>query len=390
MLSNSIKLCVLFISIFTLASCSNSSKIINQTAKSKKAQFEGKVVDEESRNPIPNATVWVEGTTIQTITDDQGEYSFALPKGYYEIFAQAEGFTDDKATLVLENSDGRVHDFILKKRLNRGNYINSANGDTNSREEKELLRTENVKKFIDHYINNDLKCELQNPQDITFADSKGEEGLMWIKDPVELRVVNWELGYKIRIMMNEYVSKEYSGILGLNVDADYFFEEMEPENEEQAKRWEKNRNYHFKGSLRHFLIAMASDKSPRYFGYRLYSGQFVSSSTAMAYSSSSVTDVEKQKYELFFPNNLNGNTILKLKDELRIEFVEKGVDDPDNIMGLNMYQYQTSWLSLNGDTIEFSNNGMFTTPLQVEVKGVWRYTPVCKMVPKDYLPPVES
>lgn len=388
MLSNSLKLCVLFISIFMLASCSNSSKVINQTAKSQKAQFEGKVVNEETRNPIPGATVWVEGTTINTKTDDQGGYSFALPKGYFEIFAEAEGYKHDKATLVLENSNGRVHDFILEKKLSRGSYVDSANGDTNSRSEKESERTQNVEKFIDHYINNDLKCELQNPQDITFADS--EEGVMWIKDPVELIVVNKELGYKVRVRVNEYVSKEYSEILGLNVDADYFFEEMMPKNKEQAERWEEKRNYHFKGSLRHFLIAMASDKSPRYFGYRLYSGQFVSSSTAMAYSSSSVNDVEKQKYELFFPNNLNGNTILKLGDELRVEFVEKGVDDPDNIMGLNLYKYQTSWLSLNGDSIEFTNSGMFTTPFQVEEKGVWRYTPVCKMVPKDYLPPVES
>lgn len=388
MLSNSMKLCVIFLSFFVLASCSNTSKVINQTAASQKAQFEGKVVDEETRNPIPNATIWVEGTTIQTKSDDRGGYSITLPKGYYEIFAEAEGYTHGKATLLLENSNGRVHDFLLEKKLSRGAYTNSAESDTNSRAEKESVRKENIQKFTDHYINNDLECELQNPQDITFADSE-EEGLMWIKDPVELVVVNRELGYKIRIKLNEYVSKEYSEILGLNVDADYFFEEMDAITEEQAEHWVEKRNYHFKGSLRHFLIAMASDKSPRFFGYRLYSGQFVSSSTAMAYSSSSVSDVEKQKYELFFPNNLNGNTVLKIGDELRIEYVEKGVDDPDHIMGLDMYKHQTSWLSLNGDSIEFTNSGMFTTPLQVEVKGVWRYTPVCKMVPKDYLPPIE-
>ncbi len=388
MSSFSKKLCVLLISIFAVAACSNSAKVINETAQTPQAQFEGKIIEKESGQPISNAIVWVEGTTIRTKSDNQGKYKLKIPKGYYEIFAGAEGYIDDVASLALEDANGRVHDFILEKKLSRGNYVSFSSNDAEAQEERKAKKNEKLQTFIEHYINNDLNCELQNPNDITFADS--EEGVMWIKDPVDLHVANYELGYNIKVRLNEYVSKEYSEILGLNVDADYFFEEMEPKNSEQAERWKKNRNYHFKGSLRHFLIAMASNKSPRYFGYRLYAGQFVSNSTAMAYSSSSVSDVEKEKYELFFPNNLNGNTILKVGEELRIEYVEKGVDDPDNIMGLNLYKYQTSWLSLNGDSIEFSRNGMFSNPYQVEIKGVWRYTPVCKMVPKDYLPPMEK
>jgi hypothetical protein len=134
---------------------------------------------------------------------------------------------------------------------------------------------------------------------------------------------------------------------------------------------------------------MASDKSPLYFGYRMYSGQFVSSTSAMAYSSSSVSDIEVEKYDIFYPE-LNGNTVLKLDGELRVEYVNKGVNDPNGIMGLDLYPYQTSWLSLSIPSIEFSKNGTFRSPQYVEEKGVWRYTPVCKMVPENYLPKLKK
>lgn len=420
MSSFSKKLCVLLLSLFVATACNNTHKVINETANSPRAKFEGKVIDQETKEPISGAKVWVEGTTINSKTDKNGYFSLTIPHGYFEIHARAEGYKFDQARVAIEDKYAKVHDFFLSKKISKGSFSYSPRKNTTGFDsafppqidriklleaeidslkgviadlEYQLFGNENkiedqkVKVFINQYINDELNCSLTNPEVIEFAET--EEGTLWINDPVELIVMNHELGYKLIIQLNEFVSQEYSEIIGLNVDADYFFEEMTPENEIQARRWEKNRNKYFNGSLRHFLIAMASDKSPLYFGYRLYSGQFVSSTSAMAYSSSSVTDVEKQKYELVFPNNLNGNNILKFGDELRIEYVEKDVVDPHDIMGLDMYQHQTSWLSLNANSVEFSDTGFFESPRAVEVKGVWRYTPVCKMVPGDYLPEVK-
>ena len=419
MFSTSRILLSLIIISFITISCSSGYKVINETASLPKTQLQGKVLESETKEPISGAEIWVEGTTISAISDKDGFFSIKVPRGYHEMYAEANGYEHKKTQLSIESVEARAHDFFLTRKVSQGSYSYSSSTDvydSDSPSEKnkieylesqvdslekvieklesqlfgstKKLESEKLKTFINQYINDELNCSLTNPEDIVFSKSKKD--MLWVKDPVELLVVNKELGYKIRIRLNEFASQEYSEIIGLNVDADYFFEEMTPENQKQARNWEEKRRKYFNGSLRHFLIAMASDKSPLYFGYRLYSGQFVSNTSAMAYSSSSVSDVEKQKYELIYPNNLNGNKVLKFDEELRIEYVEKDVEDPNNIMGLDMYQHQTSWLSLNSKSVEFSDNGFFESPQAVEVKGVWRYTPVCKMIPGDYLPEIKK
>ncbi|MEX2603906.1 MAG: hypothetical protein WD361_06870 [Gracilimonas sp.] len=106
----------------------------------------------------------------------------------------------------------------------------------------------------------------------------------------------------------------------------------------------------------------------------------------MAYTASEVSDIEVEKEAFLKPSNDKGAWLLEFNDELRIEYLKNRVDDPDRIMGLKDYKYQTSWLSLISASVQFSKNGTVKNPDLLEKKGVWRYTPVCKMLPTDYLP----
>jgi hypothetical protein len=379
------------ISLLTLASCSNAKKVIVETATVRSFELTGRVLDQDSKTPISNAEVWVSGTTIYDKTDKDGRYDLRIPQGYYELAAKANGYKSVYRKVDFESAT--THDFSLTPKRAMGSFDISGNiGHSPEQIKREAKSKKKPRKpidnFIDYFINDDLNCELLNPQDVRFSQGE-DEGVMRVNGPVQLQVMNYELGYKITIDLKDFVTKQYSGILGLNKKAHFFFEELSPKTEKQANEWEKNRLHYFQGSLRHFLIAMASDKSPLYFGYRMYSGQFVSSTSAMAYSSSSVSDIEVEKYDIFYPE-LNGNTVLKLDGELRVEYVNKGVNDPNGIMGLDLYPYQTSWLSLSIPSIEFSKNGTFRSPQYVEEKGVWRYTPVCKMVPENYLPKLKK
>ncbi len=384
---------LVFISLLTLISCSNAKKVIVETATVRSYKLSGQVLEQDSKDAIPYAEVWVSGTTIYDKTDENGRYNLRVPKGYYELYANADGYSSIYRKVDFESAT--TYDFLLETKRAMGSYENNgdAEQESNHISPKEKIMADKsasrkqIDAFFDYYINDDLNCELLNPEDVKFKDT--EEGMMWVKGPLQLYVMNYDLGYKITVDLDELVTKQYSEILGLNKDAHYFFEELSPKTPEQAQEWEKNRLHYFQGSLRHFLIAMASDKPPLYFGYRMYSGQFVSSSTAMAYSSSSVSDIEVEKYDLFY-SELNGNTVLKLNGELRVEYVNKEIDDPNGIMGLDLYPYQTSWISLSIPSIEFSKNGIFRTPQYVEEKGVWRYTPVCKMLPKNYLPKLKK
>jgi len=382
------------ITFFVFAACSNTNKIINETATQNSATIEGKVVDVERGVPVPDAIISVEGTTITSTTDEEGSFSMSVPKGYYEVEAGRDGYTEALRVVEVKRSSRIIEDFDFEiteiPRQQSGNLNVSVSGDNSGTNGHSSGTSKKHENFISYYINNDLSCSLENPGDIVFAQTPSDE--IRVNIPVKLNITNHDLGYRIRVDLKSFVSKDYGEILGTDVDAEYYFKELEPENEDQAKHWEKNREKYFEGSLRHFLIALASKKSPRAFGYRMYSGQFVNTTSAMAFSSSIVSDVEVVKADIlnstaFFAQS--ENFVLTVKDELRVEYVRRGVNDPADIMGLDDYDNQTSWVTLNNRYAEFTNNGIIKEPESVDLKGVWRYTPVCEMLPQDYLPPVD-
>ena len=232
-----------------------------------------------------------------------------------------------------------------------------------------------------------MNCKLLNPADVTFENS-GDENTLRIEKPVELKVLNNELGYEVTISLRDYAAKDYGDIVGVDQDADYFFKELTPVDEAQAKEWAKKRNQMFNGSFRHFLISMASEKSPFYFSYRLYSGTYVQNTTIMAYSTSSASDIEIGKDRIISQGNSLGTFNIGSPDEIRVEYIRKGNHDPNGIMGLKLYDYQTSWITIMSDKAEFTKNGILKNPELVKITGAWRYTPVCRMLPTDYLPEI--
>lgn len=373
----------------TIISCVNTNKVISETAKSPIIIIEGQVTNAETGEPIPGAEVWIESTTINAKTDHSGAYSFRIPRGYYTILARQE----DKFHNYVSRDLNLDPDVWSNQTVNFELDETSGVGGSYSAYDEERHRIA-VETFTKHYINDEileadgLKCSLQNPEDLRFSD--GEEGVINVNGPVELKIQNHDLGYNITVLMEDYISKDYGEILGMEAKADYLFEEMIPENAKQAALWESNRQKYFKGSFRHFLIAMISDKSPLTFGYRVFLGQSVTSTSAMAFTETTVNDIEAEKSTfLLSPLETNGAYILRFSDELRVENIERGIYDPHNIMGLDSYPQETSWVSLVGQSAEFSRNGLVKNPDKISLRGVWRYTPVCKMLPKDYLPQVE-
>lgn len=57
----------------------------------------GKVLDSKQKKGVEFATLWIEGSAIGTITDENGHFSFSnLPEGEYEIMIRCMGYTEKK------------------------------------------------------------------------------------------------------------------------------------------------------------------------------------------------------------------------------------------------------------------------------------------------------
>lgn len=86
--------------------------------------IKGKVVD-ESQQPLPSATVYYEGTTLATLTDDQGNFILLYnPKvkrpivvsymGY--VTAYAENYSVDKPLkVIMRQSTSSLREVVIKK-----------------------------------------------------------------------------------------------------------------------------------------------------------------------------------------------------------------------------------------------------------------------------------
>jgi len=74
------------------------------------------IVTDDSNNPLEDATVAIDGTSISAQTDNNGNYQLiALPYGTYDIIASKFGYNDQMETITLD-SQTTVQDFVLTEK----------------------------------------------------------------------------------------------------------------------------------------------------------------------------------------------------------------------------------------------------------------------------------
>jgi len=65
----------------------------------------GTVTDRKTNSPLPGATITIQSSTIQTVTDGEGKYKLSLPKtGGYTVKASYIGYQTASQTATLGNS----------------------------------------------------------------------------------------------------------------------------------------------------------------------------------------------------------------------------------------------------------------------------------------------
>lgn len=389
-------------------SCTSSEKTINKTATGQEWILSGKITDSETQKGISEVSLKIEGSTYSVETDANGEFSMTLPKGFYELFMFKDGYEIESRQISLNQS--RIVEFDIRKEISvaTGNERDSLDSSYDlelplSQRELFLISKidslENIlskmqarfyeadlsvehNTFVDQYINEGTNCAVQNLSSINFSTSRDERQLR-ISEPIVLTVLNDELGYEVTIYLNEFRSRKRGDAFDISVDADYFFTEIPTQTTQSNDRINKKRKEFFKGTFRHFLISLASERSNLFFGYNFYGGNFTENVSGLGFASSRVEDLKVGKKYLTYSSG--SRNYLSFDNEARIEYTRKGIErSKEKRMG--SYYNQTSWISLSADEVEFSDNGTIKDKDALTKRGVWGYPTVCKMLPIDYLP----
>lgn len=67
-----------------------------------KGEIAGKILDENTKEPIPECHVFIPNTTFQAYTDSTGDFSISgIPIGPWEVFVVKSGFETDSRNLQI-------------------------------------------------------------------------------------------------------------------------------------------------------------------------------------------------------------------------------------------------------------------------------------------------
>jgi hypothetical protein len=204
----------------------------------------GEVKDAISNRPVPNASIFLNNTSVGTRADEEGRFSLHLPAEKAELIISSVGYQTYSARVSASDT---LTFFTVRLQ------VKSPDLETIVIEPYEKDGWEKWGRFfLENFIgttDNSTDCKITNPEVIRFRNSKKNKTLnAYAEEP--LVIENKALGYVIHYQLESF---EYSFNNQFLLYTGYpYFEAMEGSKGKQ-KRWARNRQEAYYGSMLHFM-----------------------------------------------------------------------------------------------------------------------------------------
>lgn len=374
----------------------------------------------DKKETLPGASVFISGYKIATSTNSEGQ--FALPKlapGNYDILVQMIGYLPYSKNIIISDKSINIevlltenttllNEVVIKPDPNRAYYIAL---------------------FKDFFIGktpNASECKILN-ENILGVDDDIPNSLLTIRASDFLLIENKALGYRIKYLLKNF---EYNYRTKIFYYAGLpSFEELKGGSAKQ-KKWKKNREIAYNGSIQHFFKSLYANRIKEE-GFvinklgtipnpgrkpdslinatikRLTSGQSGLNRVITFNGSDSLSYWLKQRNEpkeinILIRGDVLIDTLVKsfnadlkqmnYKDALYIIYKNELKSSSYNSSGLkqsrppDLANYQISVLDLMVPPVLFYANGGIYDPRSLLYKGYLAYEKVADLVPMDYIP----
>ena len=206
----------------------------------------GRITDKADGTPIPGASVFIAGTTVGAITDKEGYYRFKIPgNGSYRLVVSHVGFQSvsqdlepghtslsvDLSLTIIELDEVLVNRKIKARLTDINLFWRTILG---KRPSKNTIFAENPEKVY-YYYNTKTK-------------------ILTVTCPEPLEIVNYETGYHIQLVVNNFTHDYNTGVTTWNTEK--VFTALEPKDAKEKKIWENNRELVYRVSLTHFIRSL--------------------------------------------------------------------------------------------------------------------------------------
>ncbi len=209
------------------------------------ATVSGSVTDAATGKPLPFASVYLNGTTRGTTTDEQGRYTLnAIPLGSVEIVGSFLGYKTARQTLRLLEPQPKTVSFSLTADQNLLNAITVKVGRDKTWERQ-------LRQFETYLLGSPFggQCQITNSHVLNF-ETKDNRLLATATEP--LLIVNNALGYTLTYDLQFFDGSAqrvyYAGSSR--------FAELPVTDEKQSVRFRRNRMRAYLGSTRHLLASL--------------------------------------------------------------------------------------------------------------------------------------
>jgi len=337
------------------------------------AVVEGRIIGQETGEPLQGVHVFLSGTKIGTSTNASGDYVLRnIPPGAHRLVVSVIGYERKTLELVLGPVENKTMDFGLKPVVYEMSEIFVGNLDKKWR--KRLERFEAL--FLGETKWAD-SVEITNPEVLRFDTNFW--GRLTAEALAPLQIENRALGYRITYYLKEF---EHTGTR-TRWDGDPVFTELTSSDPVQQSRWEQNRREAFYGSMRHFLLSLLQDrvKEEGFVLYRLSnnSSGFYNDNRFRVSSDRLIREGEE---DFLFEMRFSGR--------LEITYTEEKADRRYLLWARNTGQSlggsQTSWLELNERPITVDADGEILEPYGATQMGYFAFRRLADLTPREYRP----
>ncbi|HEY4207896.1 MAG TPA: carboxypeptidase-like regulatory domain-containing protein [Puia sp.] len=360
----------------------------------------GKVIDAANNKPLPNCSVYLNNTSIGTVTREDGAFLLKnLPRGRADLIVSAVGY----ATYVLHlRSDSLPKDLQIRLRQN----VVELSAFTVESYMKDGWKQWG-KFFLENFIGNTdnaASCKLVNFKALRFHYLKRSRRLtVSATEPLIIR--NKALGYELRYQLEHFSYEEDTHIIFYQGYP--LFRELSTQREEIRQRWVERRKKAYLGSMNHFIQSLYRDQAPEN-GFLLEHSILVCNKEKQrvkqvydpnaavgTYSRDSLYyywRIVKEADSLTQTARLNvselvsrgrgtgGARILSFKGLLTVKYYYQREPPPGD--------YWESHLTLmNAEAVEIQEDGGYFPTEDLLAEGHWAQSEkICNLLPLDYLP----
>src|SRR5579871_1095693 len=348
-----------------------STLLISISALSQDQYFmiSGKIVDAKTKQPMPNASVFCQNTTVGTITNADGNFSLRLKNGGYDLIISYTGYQTKSQRISNGNPENENMNIELDQQdKNLTEFVVSGSAEV----------ADGWNKYGQFFLNNFIgttpnasQCNIENREVLHFYFFKKRNKLK-VKATENIIVTNNTLGYKIKYQLDSFVY-DYTSKIG-SYTGYPLFEEMKG-TPEQQETWKKNRFNTYIGSRLHFIRSWY-DSTLNDEGFSL----------ELLDANNKLTDLENP-YDSKYYSVESVDVAINIKGRLRVNY-KNHVPDRKYLMENNFpltTPVQISALDIiDGFTIE--ENGYFYEQSEVTNMGYWAWKKLAEALPYDYNP----